>query len=350
MIRKYLQDYFTFTKGERNAVIGLSLSLLVLFAIPYFLPEEKLLIDETAFAKTAAMDPTTKRIEEPLELQPVSERFQFDPNTLEVAGWVKLGLKEKTAITIRHYLEKGGKFRSPDDLLRIYGMPPALAAELVKYVRIAAGNLRSPEYPRQRGETQGYRFFSDRSGGSNYSGTGKRNDYNGFHNRPEDSLSFKEHANKYPRYNAGYTSKSNFAGLPDTRRKVVVDISLADTTELIALPGIGSKLAKRIISFREKLGGFYAVEQLKDLFGLTDSVYQILKPMLKASPGNLSKININTANEEILRAHPYLRWQLAKAIISYRKEHGAFTSIEDLLRIDIIDKAGLEKLRPYLEM
>ncbi len=60
-----------------------------------------------------------------------------------------------------------------------------------------------------------------------------------------------------------------------------IDINTADTTALIALPGIGSKLAGRIVSFRDKLGGFNSVNQISEVYGLRDSVFQILLPYLK---------------------------------------------------------------------
>ena len=41
-----------------------------------------------------------------------------------------------------------------------------------------------------------------------------------------------------------------------------VDINTADTTAFISLPGIGSKLAARIVNFRDKLGGFYSIDQV----------------------------------------------------------------------------------------
>ena len=124
----------------------------------------------------------------------------------------------------------------------------------------------------------------------------------------------------------------------------------ADTADLIALPGIGSKLAARIVLFREKLGGFYRVEQIAETFGLPDSVFQRIRPLLKTETVRLRKLNINTATEEELKSHPYLRWKIARLIIAYRNEHGPFPSVEALRNIMAIDEALLEKVRPYLEI
>ena len=75
-----------------------------------------------------------------------------------------------------------------------------------------------------------------------------------------------------------------------------IDINLADTTAFIALPGIGSKLADRIVRFREKLGGFYSTEQIGEVYGLADSVFQKIRSLLLMKPFQVKKININTCN------------------------------------------------------
>ena len=126
-----------------------------------------------------------------------------------------------------------------------------------------------------------------------------------------------------------------------------VDVNSADTTALIDLPGIGSKLALRIINFREKLGGFYAIEQLKETYGLPDSTFQKIRPFLYLS-GSVKKININTANKDELKLHPYIKWNLCNAIVEYRNQHGLFKTLEDLKRIHAIDETTFSKIAPYL--
>jgi len=99
-----------------------------------------------------------------------------------------------------------------------------------------------------------------------------------------------------------------------------IDINTADTSAFISLPGIGSKLALRIVNFRDKLGGFYSVNQVGEVYGLADSTFQKIKRYL--IPGNtaIKKINVNTATTDELKAHPYIRYAIAGPIISYRNE------------------------------
>ena len=127
-----------------------------------------------------------------------------------------------------------------------------------------------------------------------------------------------------------------------------VDINEADTSAFIALPGIGNKLANRIIAFREKLGGFYKVEQVAETYALQDSVFQKIKGKLVISNSNVKKMNINNATMDELKVHPYIRYNIANAIVQYRNAHGNFLSVNDLKKIMIITDDIYNKVAPYL--
>ena len=126
-----------------------------------------------------------------------------------------------------------------------------------------------------------------------------------------------------------------------------IDINKADTTVFIALPGIGSKLANRIVTYREKLHGFYSVQQVAEVFGLADSAFQKIKPWLIIKDTLITKININTAGTEDLKT-PYISYNLANAIYEYRMQHGSFTSLTDLKKIMLVNDALFNKILPYL--
>jgi|SRR5690348_9596129 len=129
-----------------------------------------------------------------------------------------------------------------------------------------------------------------------------------------------------------------------------IDINLADTTAFIALPGIGSKLAERIVKFREKLGGFYAIDQIGEVYGLADSVFQKIRSLFLLAPFPVRKISINTASLDDLKAHPYIRFNIAKSIIAYREQHGDFSAIDDLKKLVVITDDIFIKVYPYLEL
>lgn len=217
--------------------------------------------------------------------------FRFDPNTLSEAGWLQLGLRPKTVRTIRNYLQKGGRFRKAEDLQKIWGLSPSLAAQLMPWVDL-------PE-------------------------AGKPEVYT------EKAPGLKQ------------------AALPE-RKKLLVEINAADTSAFIALPGIGSKLAARIVSYRDKLGGFCSVQQLREVYGIADSVFQRIEPMLQLSGIPLKRIRINEAGFDELKAHPYFRYELAKAVIAYRNAHGAFRKPEELKQVTLITEEVFRKIAPYI--
>lgn len=220
------------------------------------------------------------------------ELFYFDPNTLSVDGWIRLGIRGKTAQTIHKYVSKGGKFYMPEDIGKIWGLHPDEVQRLLPYVRIEQKPLA------------GY--------------------------------------NKYPAtepYKTDTKTKYSIAN---------VEINTADTTAFIALPGIGSKLAARIIAFREKLGGFYKIEQVAETYGLPDSAFQKIKSKLVTGSSNVKKININTATVDELKAHPYLRYNLANAIVQYRLQHGNFAAVSDVKKIMLFTDDVYNKAAPYL--
>lgn len=210
--------------------------------------------------------------------------FEFDPNTIDEAGWKRLGLRDKTIGTIVNFRNKGGKFRTADDIEKIWGLFPDEVARLKPYVRIAART--EPDYK-----------------------------------------------SKYKPY--------------EKPAIVAVDINAADTNALMALPGIGAKLSARILQFRNKLGGFHSVEQVKETYALHDSVFQKIAPYLKLHTG-ITPININEATIDQLKAHPYIRYHLANAIVQYRTQHGAYRTIEDVKKIMIVDEQIFAKVAPYL--
>ncbi len=216
--------------------------------------------------------------------------FYFDPNTLDAVGWQKLGIKDKTVASMQKYIAKGGRFREPEDLQKVWGLRDDEKERLIPYVRIAAS--AQPIY-----------------------------------------------TNNYTPYEKKTYEKKVIAP---------VDINAGDSAAFDALPGIGGGYSRRIINFRNRLGGFYKVEQIGETFGLPDSVFQKIKPLLKISGNDVRKLNINTAKEEELKAHPYIRWQLAKVITAYRSQHGDFKTLQELKKIMTIDEETYNKISPYL--
>jgi len=109
-------------------------------------------------------------------------------------------------------------------------------------------------------------------------------------------------------------------------------------------------LASRIVTFRDKLGGFYSIEQVGETYGLPDSTFQKIKQYLKLDNPSVKKININTATVDELKAHPYIKFSLANPIVAYRNEHGSFSKIEDIKKVMAVTDEIYKKIAPYLSL
>jgi competence protein ComEA len=327
-----IRGYLTFTRKERNGVLFLLVLIFILFVLPYFFrpsvgdpdPEtyEKIKDQIRKFESRATDSSVTNNhlpFPESSGIQNhISERarptiFYFDPNKLSADDCQRLGLSERLTHTILHYIEKGGRFRRAEDLKKLYGIQNTDFERLYSYVRIAT--------PRE--DPSAHMGYHPKTATMPFS-------------KRSDSF-FRPDSQKYLS-TGGYERKS----------LEVIDINLADSSAWARLPGIGLKLASRIVHFREKLGGFYQVEQVGETFALTDSVFQKIKPCLQLNSISVHQIDLNTASKEELEAHPYIRWQLAKRIIDFRVQHGGFQSVSELLQLAQMDPGKFEKLKPYL--
>jgi competence ComEA-like helix-hairpin-helix protein len=143
----------------------------------------------------------------------------------------------------------------------------------------------------------------------------------------------------------GYKSGGQESG---GRRKIqAIDINTADSTAWVALNGIGPGFAKRIITYREKLGGFYQVDQLKEVYGLDSLWVKENKALLKVGAGVYRFLKINQLEWKDFK-HPYLPYGQSKVILAYRKQHGAIKDFDMLQQIQLLDPVAWKRIRPYL--
>lgn len=129
---------------------------------------------------------------------------------------------------------------------------------------------------------------------------------------------------------------------------VIIELNSADTAKLTQLNGIGSSFAKRIVNYRDRLGGFIRKEQLKEVFGLDSEKYAGLQAQVNVDASHIKKINVNTVTFNGLSHFPYLTYKQMNAVIRFREQHGEYESLADLKNIAIMDDATLQKIKPYL--
>jgi competence protein ComEA len=320
MWQKLLTSYFTFTKKERTGTFVILFLILLLTLLPFLYPlfikakatdaaafekeiaSLKIKQQDTAnhFAKKNFDEDNYQNYYQPSEKNyrnkyaAKGELFYFDPNTASSSDWQRLGVRDKTIATIQNYLSKGGKFYKAEDIGKIWGLHADEVERLVPYIQIAAkeNNYAQSNYPQKNYEAKTY---------------------------------------DKPKYTPA-----------------IIDVNNADTTAFIALPGIGSKLAQRIINFRDKLGGFYKAEQVAETFGLPDSTYQKIKGRLSFTNITVKQFNINTAAIDEMKTHPYIRYNIANAIVQYRTQHGNFAAVADIKKIMLVTDEVYDKVAPYL--
>lgn len=129
----------------------------------------------------------------------------------------------------------------------------------------------------------------------------------------------------------------------------IVDINKASYEELISLPGIGDYYAKKIISYREELGGYIGTHQLLDIWKFGSERYDKLSNRI-VSNGTIKKLNINEASVDELKNHPYISYKVANSIVKMRDAHGKYKDLRDLLQSVLINEELLNKIQPYLSL
>lgn len=314
-LKHSFHDYIAFTQSEfRGTMLLLTLVMLLVgvrWVLPYFNlgkynDVNAVTIDnaDSLLALARKLETTTpysRSNEQSVtipELEIEHSLFAFDPNTASFPDLLKLGFDRKTANNIVKYRDKGGKFKRASDLYKIYGANPELINTLVPYVTLPESAVATMNY---------------------------NNDGEG-------------------------TTKSIYkpVAAPVSKAKQVVDLNTADSSVLVNVNGIGPTFASRIVKFRNRLGGYVSKEQLKEVYGLTPEHYETIAPHVTVNESNVKRININKATLDELKTHIYFKYNVAKAIVAYRDQHGAFKSKEDLKQVALVDDAFYSKIGPYI--
>lgn len=300
MLPKWFKEYLSFHRAERRGVylLAAALMLLILFNVYQRVCwksefedielkfGEQLLIFSQKQDSIAEERFKTKQPWLPQEI----DYFEFDPNTLDSVGWVSLGFSPKQSAAILKYRNAGAVFRKPEDVKKLFVVDDEKYAEIEPYITIAP--VATPSIPRQ------------------------------------------------------YQKQDN-SEVIEKPIPVVIELNAADTTQLKRLYGIGTSFAKRIVKYRELLGGYRTKEQLLEVYGMDSARYLPIEESLVVDTMYRVRINVNTADFGTLLRHPYLNKNQVRAIVNYRKQHGNFRSVEDLQEIHLLKGDPYRKIAPY---
>jgi competence protein ComEA len=274
-----IKNWFGFSRRERRASFILLLIVILILVIRIVIPEKNINIEDiTASISSTEGSPGFNNLKE----QPSDKPFLFDPNTASYGTLIKLGLAEKEARTLISYRNKGGKFRQPADIKRVYGIEAGKAEQLIPFVEVKADTTRKS------------RVISVR------------------------------------------------------QQKPIIDLNSCDTALLVTLPGIGPVLSVRIIKYRNLLGGFVSVNQLKEVYGLPAETFEFIMGRVSADSSVVVRIKINSVDYKALSRLPYFDKYEVAAILKYRELKGRIESINDLTVNKLISLETANKVRPYL--
>lgn len=296
-MKNWLINHYGFSKRSLNGLLVLLLLIVLTIFAPiiyryYFLKPPSIDTNEMqALQRLELVDRYAKRNYkntrseiEDLASRPLVHYQTFDPNLIDEKMWQQFGLSYKQAMSIVNYVKKGGRFYKPEDLKKMYTISPKKYEALLPYVSIASS-------------------------------------------KPFEKKTITPYPKKEP---------------------VMVEINTADTLALDKIKGIGIAFAKRIVKYRERLGGFYRKEQLFEVFGIDTPKFNEIKDQIRIEVEAIRKLNINTAEFEDLKKHPYLSFKQMNAIIQYRKQHGPYKSIADLNKVLILNPETIQRIAPYL--
>lgn len=296
------KDFFYFSKSERRAVLFLLTLLFVFICMWVLFPvkeEETLEQDQEGIEEIKNFLAGVHEMEERQSLQYSYDKPKkrkvvlavFDPNSADSIDFLQRGLPPFIAHTILQYRRAGGKFRTADDFSRVYGLSSEEFKILKPYIRIAEVFRR------------------------------KQDTLHAVKKMRKDTLAVY----KYP-------------------EGTLVDLNEADTTELKKIPGIGSGIARMIVAYRNRLGGFYDTAQLKEV----DYVNEDMLKWFKLENASIHRINANKAGLDKLRSHPYMNFYKAKVIMEYRRKKGKLKSLSQLSLYEEFTEKDLERLSYYL--
>ena len=242
-------------------------------------------LQEQHLSKSAHRDSLYPKYDKPQ--LPAINRHPFDPNSADSIELLELGFKPWQIRNMLKYRAKGGKWRKPSDMQKIYGVDSAFYATLEPYIQINDTIL-------SRRDTL-----------------------------PKDS--FIRYANK---------------------KDTIIELNTTDTTELKQICFIGPYVAQKIIWYRDKLGGYCSVQQIAEITDLPPDTYQKIHHNLTANPQLITQLNVNRASVQQFSMHPYIRTEQARQIYTYRRNNIRIKNLDEIK--DIFSPEDWLKIKPYL--
>lgn len=310
-LKSWLRAFFTLNKSEQRGIIILLVLIVLLLIFNQMLPllikhetvdEDDFFNDVETFRQGQQHIYDSIRIEKlqnrgELDFELASQKlkpFPFNPNRLPEEAWRALGLTKKQIKTIKNYEAKGGSFNRKEDLKKMYGISEVEYNILEPYIRI-------PSPFKSKSESQLEEMKEKRT------------------SRKRKSPEFKR-----------------------------IEINSADSATLTTHLLLSPWLARRVIKYRNLLGGYYSKVQLREVYGLDSADIAKRLRYISIDTTGIHKLNINKSSFKELLRHPYMSYNITKYIVNTRKKNGDYKSIYQLIESDSLTEMWLRKTKPYL--
>ena len=300
------KDFFYYSRSERRAVLFLLTLIVLLLAaiiiypkrdnVPLEMKENEAEVDSFLAYVHRVKEKKMKSVGNPDKgVYKTRSLFNFNPNLADSIELSRLGLSPYVIKNVLKYRAKGGRFKTSASFAKIYGLSPEQFAELEPYILIPeqVSVNRKSSVPKQTDTL-----------------------------RKEVQKLFSE---KFP-------------------EGTKVNVNMADTLELKKIPGIGSVIARNIVTYRQRLGGFHDLNQLLEVRFFTPE----LLTWFELGDAPIIKLRINQEILDKLRAHPYLNFYQAKVIVEHRKKKGEIKSLSQLSLYEEFTEKDLNRLSAYI--
>jgi len=309
------KDYLSFSRSEQKGIVVLIALIFIMVAFrvlfPLFIPATEnvtVKLDSLYFTYLPKA-----LLNSPVKVPENYEIAEFDPNNITSDFLISIGINSRIANNWQNYILKGGFFSTPEEIMKLYGMDSSLFKQLLPFMKIK----KVPLTVQNKNFTNNEKIVDNR--------------WN------IDSLLAPINSEQ-----SRFQKKSFVPNF-------IIEINSADTTEWMLLKGIGPVLSKRIINYKNRLGGFASYYQLLEVYGIQPDVVENNKNFMIVDTTLIVPLNINTASISKLREHPYLDFYKAQSIIEKRKVKN-FTNIEEVLALENFSEVNWEILKHYLSV
>ena len=356
--KQLIQDYFTFSRNERKGIIVLVILIFLLAvankAIFYFETPAKIdavLLDSARHELGLAIDSINQK-------EALQTLFAFNPNTIDSVALDSLAIPQSVKINLLKFRNKGGKINSNTDFKKIYGVTDQV------YNQVSPFLLLENESSQQEKKTAVPEFFvfdPNKATDSEFLRLGfsdkqiitirKYLDKGGVFRDKSDFFKIRVISENQKRILSDWVVIEGKQKVPSGVKLAVntpvIDLNSADSIQLKQLPGIGSVLSKRIVKYRDLLGGFYSVNQLKEVYGLSEQTIRQIEGKVKLDNSKIRKIDLNFADADELSKHPYLKKKLATQIVKFRTKNGSLRDFSVLRDSMILNIDEYNRIKPY---